>query len=110
MECRWIFFFYKSRVSQARKGWETLIWVIHVKILKKISWFSEDRCRELEETVTSLQEELASKRVTDEDRVAAVSEDGDELTQIRIQLENSKKELEKMAASNERLELHYLCN
>ena len=64
--------------------------------------FSEDRCRELEGTVARLREELASKSASDEGNVAAVSEDGHELTQIRIQLENTKKDLDKMAESNER--------
>ena len=49
-----------------------------------------------------LREELASKSASDEGNVAAVSEDGHELTQIRIQLENTKKDLDKMAESNER--------
>ena len=49
-----------------------------------------------------MREELASKSVSDEGHVKAASEDGHELTQIRIQLENTKKDLEKMAQSNER--------
>jgi hypothetical protein len=64
--------------------------------------FIEDHCRELEETVARLREELATKSVTDEGHAPVVSEDGHELTQIRIQLENTKKDLEKMAESNQR--------
>jgi len=61
-----------------------------------IIFFSEDRCKEMEETISQLREDVASKDLAIEAR-----DDGTELAHIRLQLQNAKNELERMTETNE---------
>ena len=57
--------------------------------------FAEDRCKELDETVNQLREELASKNVLIQQR-----EDGSELDHVRHQLDHAQNDLNQINERN----------
>ena len=71
-------------------AYQSTIWYKIVTLI-----FAEDRCKELDETVNQLREELASKNVLIQQR-----EDGSELDHVRDQLDNAQNDLNQIYERN----------